>query len=724
MKKAVLPLIVLFLIACGGCSNNTASHDPWELGGNAISSGYLLSGQIESRKLVITETADGMGTEAGTFPIQVDCNISIDESDGIKEWAVEKAEFPSSHFILRKDSDGRVYLTKASKDSLQEADTVEITGYLKEAGIKLSNIVLRKAELDYAYSNSYLNFEISDGKKSALFLSRWSPYNEYLSTRDEKKHIETIPLYKYKIVDTAFNYESDNGMDIHEVYALKERNRYYLILWEEKLKKFSRYEIPAEAGALEELYYNTGPVWQPGDLEMAGKLYLKSKDPKSDEISVYEVNLREGAMRKFVKAAELEGKFPLQWKFTGELQHNYILDDTGKALVVYGDDGGISGFHSHKYLYGIDKETGKKLWQVYGGYGHMSFSLSKDGKRIFVGVRAKDNVPPEVLCIDMETGSPVWKKVFDDFADGLVNVTAVEKGVAVEFSSFNDSGDIRDKSLKVLDRDNGNPVWEKKLKEDEYLVTCMNEIPTAPVAGDRELKAYEAGTGAVKWSVRGALRATSRGLIVSTPDYPMVESPEFMSKTAAGNRMWFAFEDGFKELDLVSGRILNAIDAAGKVQVVFLDDTLAVIKSGGEEGVFLQDGKGFALYSLTEKRELWDRDEVFYGAVLHGDKLIYYTDSSIRCVDRNTGEPEWEGKFPFVGAKAALIVDNEVLVTSRGRLFSFDLSTGKPLYQEAGRFMGGAPWRDWLDYYSTMRISGSGLLISNISGDLDLLGLE
>jgi hypothetical protein len=68
----------------------------------------------------------------------------------------------------------------------------------------------------------------------------------------------------------------------------------------------------------------------------------------------------------------------IDWRFKSDLAFNYLAGISGNTLVVKGDDGGFSGMHDNSNLYGLDEQTGHKLWQIDAGWERIQYYLYKN----------------------------------------------------------------------------------------------------------------------------------------------------------------------------------------------------------------------------------------------------------------------------------------------------------------------------------------------------------
>jgi outer membrane protein assembly factor BamB len=153
------------------------------------------------------------------------------------------------------------------------------------------------------------------------------------------------------------------------------------------------------------------------------RLYFQLKMTKTSEGTVFEPykmksqsegdissDIAELSNKNNPPVQQLNDEYDLKWTFSEEMMVHFILGKIGNTLLVYGHDGGISGYHSDEYLYGLDAETGKKIWSVYGGYLGIASVLSRKDGKVYAGIKAHDWDPPRLICLDVVTGAILWEK--------------------------------------------------------------------------------------------------------------------------------------------------------------------------------------------------------------------------------------------------------------------------------------------------------------------------
>ena len=156
------------------------------------------------------------------------------------------------------------------------------------------------------------------------------------------------------------------------------------------------------------------------------------------------------------------------------------LDD-GRDIIVVGQKSGV--------VYGIDIDTGAKLWRQRLGHGGtqggVHFGMARIGSRIFVPiVDMKDTHDARVYdtrqygagihAVDAATGTILWRAIADDVCDGRPHCDPGISAAATAIPGAVIAGHL-DGRLRAYDADTGAVIWS-------YDTTAPHDTVTGAVA--------------------------------------------------------------------------------------------------------------------------------------------------------------------------------------------------------------------------------------------------
>ncbi|ANW98118.1 hypothetical protein CSTERTH_03190 [Thermoclostridium stercorarium subsp. thermolacticum DSM 2910] len=405
-----------------------------------------------------------------------------------------------------------------------------------------------------------------------------------------------------------------------------------------------------------------------------------------------------------------------KWTFCGDLDNNYPIDDTGQVLIAYGNDNQISGYHSDTYLYGLNKDTGEKIWSVYGGYYPIHYCINEPENTILIGTKPSVDDDTRLQCIEITTGKLLWEKIF---SFEIRRLAITDKTVAVQPYNLN--------TIMVLDVTNGEVLWEKELEQNEVLISLQRQMNNIIVSQKDGLAAYEPSSGQMKWKVEGNLFPESPHPMIMLPD--VIESKQYQILSKNTNTQWITFEDCFRKIDFNTGEVLDSISTGGINLLYLLDGEFSIVKSYEKEDNGNLFTKSFSLYSNSQKNELFSKNDTLLGAVVYQNKLIYTTPEKIKCISLDTSDLLWECGYSFGPPEAysPLIIQNRLVIVSNDKIHVFNPDSGEYLYQVDDYNLPVYPILDILvvDHSpSVIYVSGNEIYISRNDGHLDALILK
>lgn len=408
--------------------------------------------------------------------------------------------------------------------------------------------------------------------------------------------------------------------------------------------------------------------------------------------------------------------YQCKWTFRGDLDNNYPIDDTGQVLIVYGDDNNISGYHSDTYLYGLNRETGEKIWSVYGGYYPLRYCINEPENTILIGAKPSVDDDTKLQCIEITTGKLLWEKIFP-FEIKRISIT--DEVVAIQPYHRN--------TIMLLDITDGEAIWEKELGQNELLISLQRKMSNIIIRENDGLAAYDPISGQMKWKVEGSLFLKSPHPMLMLPK--VIESKQYQILSKNTNTQWITFEDCFRKIDFNTGEALDSIPTGGINMLYLLDSEFSIIKSYEKKDNGNLISKSFSLYSNSQKKELFSKNDTLLGAVVHQNKLIYTTPEKIKCISLDTSDLLWDVGYSFDPPEAysPLIIQNRLVIVSNDEIHVLNPDPGEYLYQVDDYNLPVYPYLDIPiidDTPSVIYVSGNEIYISRDDGHLDALILK
>lgn len=328
----------------------------------------------------------------------------------------------------------------------------------------------------------------------------------------------------------------------------------------------------------------------------------------------------------------------------------------------------------------------RELWRRSFGAGFSS--VASVGDRLYT--QGAEDDKEYVFCLDAKTGKTLWKtplgtRFEGQFGDGPRATPNVDGDTVFAVSS-----DLQLAALAIAD---GKPKWLRDLQKDfgaqrprfGYSPSPLidGDVMLLEVGGtdDTAVVAFDKKTGEVRWNALEGFAGSSSPIVVEL-----------------GGKKQYVFNRlaGFATIGVTpEGEVLWSHPCG--------EDTIVMPQFLPPDRFFVSSatrGKGGILFRVTAKdgefttEELWTNKRFrthFNNAVVVGPHLYGFDNSTLRCVDAETGETQWsERGF----GKGSLIAcgENLVILGDQGTLA---LALASPdEYLELGRVqaMEGRSW--------------------------------
>lgn len=351
---------------------------------------------------------------------------------------------------------------------------------------------------------------------------------------------------------------------------------------------------------------------------------------------------------------------------------------------------------------GISTETGwatswpkeglKQVWKAEVGAGYGTVSVSKGRLYVIGNTADKDTV----YCLEAGTGKEIWKFTYDCVAKDPNGYHGVRSTPTVD-------GDLvfttsRQGHLFCLTAADGKVKWSKEFGKDfggktptwGFAISPLVEgglLIVEPGGSGAAVVALKKDTGEEVWKSEGAPAA------YSSPIAYTLNGDRFVAVLSAQGGAGRRLSDG-KTVWSFPWKTSYDVNAATPI----VDGSKVFVSSGY--------GTGCALYDVATNppREVYKNKNMrnhVNSCVLWKGYLYGFDESSLKCLDFNTGEVKWsEGKY---GKGSLILADGKLLLYSeRGQL---GLAEASPAgYKELGfvqalqvrqSYPGGAAKQTW-----------------------------
>lgn len=509
--------------------------------------------------------------------------------------------------------------------------------------------------------------------------------------------------------------EYKNISDLNREYTINKSNTINKILTCKDTSKETsiNFVLPNEIDKITNLYTSH---------YRKNKVYINATNKSNTNTNYYEIDVVDETIKRYNTISDLKDIFKLKWTFKGDLRNNVMLDNVDNVILTYGDDGVYAGCHDHEYLYGLDKETGEKLWSVYGGYlgVRYCFNKSKDNIILYIPIKSK------LQCLDIYTGRIIWEKELKNSQS--YDITSVNNEIVLGHLQRDE---VNYYEIESLDQKSGEILWIKKLNEKNKLQTSNSSIPLILCKEDNaNLIAYNSKTGDEQW--RTTFAYAKKNNIGNRHNTNFILTPyDYSIDKVNISSQWFSFDWGFTNINIDSGEILDSItlDQDTNLHVLSTNYTLINNKSTNKPS-------SFSLYDNISKKMMWSKNENLNSAILDNDKLYYTTQGAIKCVDIISGEVLWDNSFPKIFNEASVnnpiqpvIINNDLFVIYNNIIFIVNNKTGELVSQIGDYYTQSVPfWKigylDAKNYYLTINKLTNNLYIGRQNGYLDLLIIE
>ncbi|WP_438433848.1 outer membrane protein assembly factor BamB family protein [Gorillibacterium sp. sgz500922] len=410
------------------------------------------------------------------------------------------------------------------------------------------------------------------------------------------------------------------------------------------------------------------------------------------------------------------------WTSRNELDYAYLVGAANGILLINGDDGGFSGFHTNSNLYALHQKTGKKLWQIDAGYDALQFALDPDGRYVTVLTRyskEKKIYEQHVRRIRMADGKVVWDLVKPE--GETMDWMAAAEGTILLYHGPEKGDNPKPGRMTAYDSVSGNAKWSRELTEAlEPAAGSLSDPVLIAADANGGLTALAPSTGKTVWHADTEVgKRDGSGEEASPYQFPAAPVRPLEPKASADG--WYRLGREKVLLNKRTGQVKARYTLTNREVITAIDDTHWLIQANLQDyvtGRFEADQPASTrLYNPLTGKTAWTLPGRASAGTVDGGTLYLMLDGLPAAVDLASGRLLWQAPTnPGVGnpddfyyAVTRILVRGNRLVLPYGPdVLVLDKSTGRPLYRLA----------DLQEAYPDLReaVSMSGLLNEGSDG--------
>jgi len=372
------------------------------------------------------------------------------------------------------------------------------------------------------------------------------------------------------------------------------------------------------------------------------------------------------------------------WRVRTELPFNYLIGQSDNVLLVAGEDNGFSGMHVASHLYGLDKDTGTRLWKYECGFDSYLGALAEQS---FAAVfhQALDSGPAitryRLRVIDLRDGRTLWEQDREQQGGSDYFRYSASESTVVQ-SYVHKDGERVTTHLEAMDIRSGKRLWSAETEGEGRLLAQRSDQPavvlqigiqtSAAVMEDARLIAYDPRTGKKIWTLENRAAVTDwDGLLAADPRFRAGQPQGYWTRTA-------------KQLilaDEMTGKTRLSLPIAfdGGTHYDIINDRYAFAQQS-KDGEKLYESRDIAssLIDLHAKgRTLWTVPGRADRGTVEGDTLYYRLDGKPRAASLASGSLIWDAAFTTNGLLR--VFEGKIVAEAIPDVYTLDPKTGQAL---------------------------------------------
>lgn len=191
-------------------------------------------------------------------------------------------------------------------------------------------------------------------------------------------------------------------------------------------------------------------------------------------------------------------KWKPMWRNQGDIDFTYLIGANEEVLLIKGDDGGFSGMHMVSSIYALNRETGKKVWQINAGYGVIHAEVNREATHVTIFSEynpEKKSYEARIRHIRLADGKVEWEM------NPAIESSGIDMKAARDSILLYDRQDLNStqRTLTVLNSQTGKVKWTRKLEGKYEIRNKGSQDPFVLIDNDRNLQALDVNTGKIRW---------------------------------------------------------------------------------------------------------------------------------------------------------------------------------------------------------------------------------
>ncbi|WP_182302954.1 outer membrane protein assembly factor BamB family protein [Cohnella cholangitidis] len=365
------------------------------------------------------------------------------------------------------------------------------------------------------------------------------------------------------------------------------------------------------------------------------------------------------------------------WRTQTELPYNYLVGEAGKTLLVAGEDNGFSGFHEASHLYGLNRDTGTRLWKYDFGHGLHLYAFSAQSEAIVfyrINENGVEGSSYELQAIDVTKGNKLWQKNFK--LDAAIDDQSYSASGNVAVLSYTQTtGEETTTSLEARDIRSGRVLWNKSIAGSARLIEQNSQLPVIAVESVSQplanslITALDPRNGKVKWELKERTAYLSADNLLTVDNrFPQGEL----------NGYWTRSYDQLILVDAGSGKSKLALPITYEYGIHYDGiNERYMFSQRALDGEKLYDSQDVSssLIDLRTGKTLWSVKGKADRGLIRGGRLFYCLDGKPRAVNLSDGKMIWEAGFT---ARGMMELDRDrLLVEGIPDVFVVDAVSGR-----------------------------------------------
>lgn len=421
------------------------------------------------------------------------------------------------------------------------------------------------------------------------------------------------------------------------------------------------------------------------------------------------------------------------WRNQGDLAFAYLRYATPSVLLIYGDDGGLSGMHNDSSLYAISRKSGRKLWQIDAGFGGSFTTLDEGGQYVTVLTpfsKVTKEYDYHLRRVRMTDGKMMWEKFLPQSNEN--NRLTGMIGAGSQVILYGDPMQGEDMPLLGLNASTGKVMWSKKVEGSSRVMNRGDERYLL-IKQREKLQALDPDTGAVVWTTTGEKAVT--GEEPNEDFYLDIVRQRQSPFGPADKERWILLGKERLLIELQTGKVksrytpqqgMNESIRAWSGSLLLIQRETSVLSS--EKGSYET-----ILFDTATGKERWRKKGGVGAAIFEGNILYLFLNGPATALDVATGTLLWQQPISEVfrsddyALPAEQIIyslpNNELLVSSGQDLLLVDKSNGESLFRLADVVIDFPEARDNETQSGLINSDGQDLYLGSANGKFSKLKL-